>query len=863
MRYVLALLVSLFVITAGAQDAVIPGDLLVMLKPGASPEKVVDDLVRANGKAIGLHVVKEVSRPLRTWLFRFDPKAVPQQRLLATVRGHAGVEEAQLNHQLKERALPNDPLFSQQWHHRTIGSEVAWAVTTGGVTATGDTIVVCIVESANLPHPDLIGNAWYNHQEIPGNGIDDDGNGYVDDYRGWNAELGNDEVYGSGHGTSVAGMIGAKGDNGLQVVGANWNVKMMVVNNLSADDAGVLASYSYPLTMRRLYNSTNGQKGAFVVVTNASWGVNGGRPADAPLWCALFDTLGTAGILNCGATANNNVDVDVVGDLPTNCPSDYLISVTATNNADQRTFSAYGSVSVDVGAPGVGVLTTTLNGGTGNVNGTSFATPLTAGVIALLYSIPCPDLMGLVHADPATAALYIRQALFAGVQQVGNLPGATATGGRIHAGNSVQWLMDRCSGCMMPFGITTEAVDSTAIRLHWRTLGRTPVEVRYRSVGDTAWRTAPSVSADQLLVEGLSGCQAYEFELRTDCGDAQSVFTDALMRTTDGCCTAPFQVLPTRTAVSAIHVDWAPVLAATSYDMRYREEGAATWTELDGLTITAADLSELRTCTSYEFQVRSTCMQGTTDWSASEQHRTADCPQCDSTAFCPSVAADASAEWIKRVAIGGVDVTSGNDHGYADHTGQQAEVYMDGPVPLLLAPGFIASSYPEFFTVWMDLDRDGRFTAPKELVLAPAHGISGLLDTLFTIPAGTEAGTVRMRVIMRYSSPVSSGCADRYDFGETEDYCVLLRHGTMGINGQAVSTARVYPIPANEQVMFNAPVGIGDVWVTDAAGRPVAHTSVRNGHAMLDTSVLAAGTYLYRISGTAGPLLRGTFVVAH
>jgi subtilisin family serine protease len=141
--------------------------------------------------------------------------------------------------------------------------------------------------------------------------------------------------------------------------------------------------------MRRLYNETDGEKGAFVVATNASWGINGGEPADSPLWCAMYDSLGAQGVLNCGATANNNVDVDVVGDLPTACPSDFMISVTATNIDDMRTFSAYGATTIDVGAPGDNVYTTSISGGYGTTSGTSFASPLTAGVIGLLYSAPC------------------------------------------------------------------------------------------------------------------------------------------------------------------------------------------------------------------------------------------------------------------------------------------------------------------------------------------------------------------------------------------------------------------------------------------------------------------------------------------
>ena len=317
---------------------------------------------------------------------------------------------------------PLDPEYGNQWHHENIASELAWDITTGGLTAVGDEIVVCVIEGGNAQHEDLQDNAWSNTQEIADHGIDDDGNGYIDDVNGWNVGSDDDEgVFQGGHGTQVMGMIGAKGDNDIGVVGANWTVKIMSVagENIS-NEASLVEAYGYPLDMRNLYEATAGAQGAFVVATNASWGIDGGNPDDSPIWCGLYQTLGEAGILSCGATANNNVDIDAVGDLPTACASDYMISVTATNDNDVRTFSAYGQTTIDLGAPGDNVWTTSGTNGYGATSGTSFASPLTAGVIGLLYSVPCPGLMDLVHADPQAGADLIRQALLDGVDQVDN-----------------------------------------------------------------------------------------------------------------------------------------------------------------------------------------------------------------------------------------------------------------------------------------------------------------------------------------------------------------------------------------------------------------------------------------------------------
>ena len=212
---------------------------------------------------------------------------------------------AQFNHEVQSReTLPDDPALNQQWHHvqngdHDIDSDLAWDITTGGQTSDGTRIVVAVLEGggANYNHIDLIDNHWVNDQEIPDNGIDDDNNGFVDDYNGWHAQNNNDNIGGGGHGTSVSGMIGATGNNGSGGVGVNWDVDIMQVDmgfgGLS--EANVIAAYDYPYEMRVLFNESQGARGAFVVATNASWGIDLANPANYPIWCGFYDTLGEAG----------------------------------------------------------------------------------------------------------------------------------------------------------------------------------------------------------------------------------------------------------------------------------------------------------------------------------------------------------------------------------------------------------------------------------------------------------------------------------------------------------------------------------------------------------------------------------------
>ena len=156
------------------QVPIIPGDVLVMLRPEASAARVATDLAAVQGVPTDVKVVKEVSAPMRAWLFHFDERTVPQETMLRAFRNHPAVQLAQNNHVISERSTPNDPQFAQQWQHQNIQSAAAWDITTGGITAAGDTIVVAIMEKADLGHPDLAANAWINRGEIPNNGIDDD-----------------------------------------------------------------------------------------------------------------------------------------------------------------------------------------------------------------------------------------------------------------------------------------------------------------------------------------------------------------------------------------------------------------------------------------------------------------------------------------------------------------------------------------------------------------------------------------------------------------------------------------------------------------------------------------------------------------
>ena len=382
-----------------------------------------------------------LSKRLNIWLFEIIDNKEPRKEKMLRLSKNADVRVIQNNHtniKLRE-AVPDDSYYNMQWAPAIMNLPQAWEeFTTGGVTATGDTIVVAVIDGGmDWTHEDL--HCWENSHEIPYNGIDDDNNGYIDDYYGWNAYNHNGTVGSHRHGTHVSGIIGAIGNNETGVCGVNWNVKVMPIAGSSGNESIVVEAYSYALEMRARYNETNGEEGAFIVATNSSFGVDYGNPDDYPIWCAMYDEMGDVGILSCGAGPNLNVNVDEVGDVPSACPGNYLIGVTNTTSADVKYGGAgYGINNIDIGAPGTSIYSTVPNNGYSNMTGTSMATPQVSGTIALLYAALTEDMMQDCKNDPANFCLTVKHHLFNGADHLASLDGLVADGRRLNAYGAIE-----------------------------------------------------------------------------------------------------------------------------------------------------------------------------------------------------------------------------------------------------------------------------------------------------------------------------------------------------------------------------------------------------------------------------------------
>ena len=405
-----------------------------------------------------IYLKKVLSNDMKIFLLGFSKpfnrSSQSDKNILSLMRSYKGVITAQFNHIVSNRSVPDDSLFVEQWSLENtgqdgglIGADIqaidAWEYNTTGITKDGDSVVVSVVDNGfHTQHPDI--HFWINSYEIPDDSIDNDNNGYIDDIYGWNAFDNNADINQpiDNHGTHVAGIMGAKGNNGIGITGISWGQKVMVVSRReSTDEAVIISAYSYILKQRQIYNETQGDSGAFVVSLNSSFGVDNGQPEDFPIWCAMYDSMGDAGIINVAATVNSNTNVDDVGDIPTTCPSPFLICVTRSNQLGEKTARAgWGPLSIDLAAPGSKIMSTLGNNSYGFMSGTSMACPHVTGAIGFLYANASSDQLSQKYNQPDSLANLVIQAVFAGVDFDSSLLNKTTTEGKLNLYKSTLFL---------------------------------------------------------------------------------------------------------------------------------------------------------------------------------------------------------------------------------------------------------------------------------------------------------------------------------------------------------------------------------------------------------------------------------------
>lgn len=719
--------------------------------------------------------------PIQVFKVTFDHNTTHETRFLDKIRSMDGVKMAQFNHLIEYRVIPDDPQFPQQWQYLNDGingevadadidMDLAWNITTGGLTMNGDTIVACVIDGGMDPtHGDFGDNLWKNWAEIPDNGIDDDNNGYVDDFHGWSAYEANDDVFkGGSHGTPVAGIIGAKGNNGVGVSGVNWDVKIMIIRG-GGNEADAIAAYTYPYLMRKKYNETNGEEGAFVVTTNASWGTDLLHWEDAPIWCSFYDSLGTVGILNCGATANRNYNIDEQGDMPTSCPSDYLISVTNMTSDDEKVTSAgYGIETIDLGAFGAGTWTTAINNNYGGFGGTSGATPHVTGTVALAYATSCEILADLSKTDPGQAALLVKDFILSGTKPNESLLGKTVTGGKLNVFNTLNKLIDYCE-CPFPVSVEVEEVGIDQASISWDfSTDTVDFDMVYRKVGAEDWDTLKNVVSPVLLSD-LQNCMIYEFKLKTRCPDGSGSFSFVNSFQTEGCCIVPENHTLLEDG-NLLFIALDDIIATDSYTLEYQSFGQLEWTSIS-LDTNVFVLPHPGDCGAYFYRFKSDC--GGEDSGFSEIFVTDfQCEVCSVDQLC-SIEGDNFYEFIDSLEIDGfINVSGRNPDGFGNYTFASSVTFENGRTyPFKLIPGFNDNSFDEYIAVFIDLNLDGQLTE-EERVFNDILFEGEIIDDFLEIPADISTGFAKMRVILSYQN-IEDPC-EEITYGEAEDYCVYL-----------------------------------------------------------------------------------------
>jgi subtilisin family serine protease len=385
---------------------------------GDITEKILTASMKRAGDNEGLLVIK-------------TPMAVLEA--VARLKGQAGIEYVEPNYIYQHQAATAEPYFTNGslWGMygdgtspaNQYGSQAAeaWAA---GHTGSASVVVGIIDEGIQFTHPDLEGQVWTNPYD-PVDGIDNDGNGYKDDVHGWDFDGNNNSIYDGGttgslddHGTHVAGTIGAK-SNGLGVVGVNWNVTIISCKFLGrqgGNTANAVKACDYLTDLKTRH-------GMNIVASNNSWGGGGYSQA-------MYDAINRANTQNIvfvAAAGNGGTDGigdnnDAVASYPSNYTNANVIAVASiTSTGGISSFSNYGATSVDIGAPGSGIWSSTAYNMLSNFNGTSMATPHVTGGVALYAST-----------HPGSSAATIKSAVLSSAVPTASLSGKCTTGGRLN-----------------------------------------------------------------------------------------------------------------------------------------------------------------------------------------------------------------------------------------------------------------------------------------------------------------------------------------------------------------------------------------------------------------------------------------------
>ncbi|MBL0105610.1 MAG: M4 family metallopeptidase [Bacteroidetes bacterium] len=328
-------------------------------------------------------------------------------------------------------------------------------------------------------------------------------------------------------------------------------------------------------------------------------------------------------------------------------------------------------------------------------------------------------------------------------------------------------------------------------------------------------------------------------------------------------CSAPTGLTSVSITNTTATISWGNT-GAVSYNLQWKASSAASWTTVSGLTTTSYALSGLVTCTGYQFQVQGVCSTGTSAYSTAASFSTTGC----TTTYCTSKGNNSTYEYINRIALGTINNTSGNNAGYGNYTALSTNLAGSTAATITMVPGFASTTYREYWTVYIDYNKNGVFTDAGEKV-ATGNG-TGTVTATFTVPASALNGATRMRVQMKYASAATNSCTT-FTYGEVEDYTVnITGNAAFTINGTSnaeISSDVLYPNPVNDRLhlSFNSSSeGKVVVSVYNVTGQWMKSAEYRmtEGSNDFDMSTVEfpAGLYLLKVSGDVNQTYR--FMIA-
>ncbi len=680
--------------------------------------------------------------------------------------------------------VPNDPSYGSQYHHPLMQNDLAWDFTYGNP----DIMLGITDDGVEITHSDLNTNIWENPGEIPGNGIDDDNNGYIDDVNGWDFSSGNNNpnpnTSSDDHGTHVAGICAGRTDNSVGIAGVSGHSTILPIQfyGVGSWTAAVCnASFTYA--------ADNGAN-----IVNTSYNINGW--VGDPVFTAGFQYMHDNGVLHFNS-AGNGSELN-----PARQAFHQTLLTVNTNASDVKSGSSNWGTGMDISAPGSDIYSTITSNGYGYKSGTSMAAPNAAGAAALIWSANPdwnsyqvaaqllataenidavnPSYAGLLGAGRANT--YLAMSTTIGPPILKSTEGMPDEGSTVPPDEvdeftvSFSQIMDPATvNDITNFELTGAGPDDTF---------GTGDDVIYTLSTTTTYMlgtnyltyevSGPPFADGLHRIRFVSGGLTNPFGTALD-GDENGTGGDDFIRN--------FTIgIPEPIAdFEASNVTPVPDADVTLNDLTYGGPSAWTW------TITPATFSFINGTNENsqnpevefaDFGYYSVTLE-VSNIAGSDTLTKLDYINVINCNYCPAEGDNGAEEWISNVMFNTIDNASVAGTGYTNYTAISTEVDAGSTHDISITCGS-TGNWTENIWVYFDWNQDCDFDDPGEIFDLGETTGPGTLTTSVLVPADAVPGLVRMRAFLKYSDDPDGACEDGFSYGEVEDYTVIVDAGGPG-----------------------------------------------------------------------------------